>query len=394
MTADPRPRPLRVLLVTPDYPPAHGGIQSLLHQIATALPNASVRVLTPDAPGGAAFDAAARVHGEHVHVERVPVPGRASFARVLAFNLRGLLHLRGWTPDVVLGGHVATSPLAVAAARAHRVPLVLYAYGKEVQGRPWLAAWALRRSAAAVAISDFTRGQLLATVGGRAHPPVHVVHPGVAIPADTDQRDRERASSSAPFTLITLGRLRDWYKGHDIVLEALPRVLERIPDARWIVLGEGRRREALEARAAELGVAHAVRFLGSVTDAEKDAWLRQADAFVMPARYPKGEVAGEGFAIVYLEAAAWGVPSIAGNVGGPLEAVVDGVTGLLVDPESVEQVADAIIELGTKPDLAIELGQQAKSRAEEEFTWPRIAAQLEAVLRGVADDASRVGNRP
>ncbi|GAA1420974.1 glycosyltransferase family 4 protein [Agrococcus citreus] len=384
MTVGLRSRALRVLLVTPDYPPAHGGIQSLLHQIAAAMPHASVRVLTPDAPGGAAFDAAARVHGEHVHVERVPVPGRASFTRVLAFNLRGLLHLRGWTPDVVLGGHVSTSPLAVAAARAYRVPLVLYAYGKEVQGRPRLAAWALRRSAAAVAVSEYTRDQLLATVRGGAHPPVHVVHPGVAIPADPSPGER---ASGAPFTLITLGRLRDWYKGHDIVLEALPGVLARIPDTRWVVLGEGRRREALEARAAELGIQHAVRFLGSVTDAEKEAWLQQADAFVMPARYPRGEVAGEGFAIVYLEAAAWGVPSIAGNVGGPREAVVDGVTGLLVDPESVEQVVDAIIELGTKPGVARELGRQARARAEAAFTWPRVAAQLEAILRTACDDA-------
>lgn len=372
-------RELRVLLITPEYPPALGGIQSLLHEITAAMPRASVMVLTPDAPGGAAFDEAAGVHAE-----RVPIRGSTPLVRNLVFNLRALLRLPAWRPDVVLNGHVVTTPLAFAAARRHRVPLVVYAYGKEIQGRPRLAAWGLRHSAAAVAISEFTRGLLLETVRGRRHAPVHVVHPGVRIPEETPGKP-----GGGPFTLVTVGRLRDWYKGHDIVLEAMPRVLARLPDARWVVLGDGRRRAALEARAVELGVDHAVTFLGAVPDATKDAWLQQADVFVMPARYPKGEVAGEGFAIVYLEAASWGVPSIAGNVGGPREAVVDGVTGLLVDPESAEQVADAIIELGATPELARQLGAQARRRAEAEFTWAAVADELETILRDICGMRSK-----
>ncbi|WP_306232111.1 glycosyltransferase family 4 protein [Agrococcus beijingensis] len=368
-----------MLLITPEYPPSVGGIQSLLHEITTAMPRASVKVMTPDAPGGAAFDA-----GAGVRTDRVRVVGSSSIVRNLVFNARGLTRLHDGRPDVVLNGHVVTAPLAWAFARRHRVPLVTYGYGKEIQGRPGLARWALRRGAAAIAISEFTRGLLLETVRGGRHAPVHVVHPGVHVPASVPAR-----ADDGPFTLITVGRLRDWYKGHDIVLEALPRVLERLPGARWVVLGDGRRRAALEERAAKLGVAHAVRFLGAVSDADKQAWLQQADVFVMPARYPKGEVAGEGFAIVYLEAAAWGVPSIAGDVGGPREAVVDGVTGLLVDPESAEQVADAILALGLDPARARELGAQARERAERDFTWPHVAAQLEAILRAVCERSAR-----
>ncbi len=377
-------REIRVLLVTPEYPPTLGGIQSLLHEITSAMPRASVTVLTPDAPGGAAFDAAAGVRAE-----RVPVRGPTPLARNLAFNLRGLLRLPDWRPDVILNGHVVTTPLAFAASRRYGAPVVVYGYGKEIQGRPRLAAWALRHCAAAVAISQFTRGLLLETVRGRRHAPVHVVHPGVRIPADRAAETVHDDTDGGPFTLVTVGRLRDWYKGHDVILEALPRVLARLPETRWIVVGDGRRRAALEERAVELGVDHAVTFVGAVSDADKNAWLQRADVFVMPARYPKGEVAGEGFAIVYLEAAAWGVPSIAGNVGGPREAVVDGVTGLLVDPESAEQVADAIIQLGQAPERARELGAHARRRAEAEFTWDAVAGDLETILRDVCGKHSR-----
>ncbi|ERG65094.1 hypothetical protein L332_11670 [Agrococcus pavilionensis RW1] len=366
-----------MLLVTPDFPPGVGGVQSVMHRIAAAMPNADVTVLTPDAPGAAAFDRTASVR-----VRRVRVPAGPPKLRSAAFNARGLFAIRGLRPDVVLSGHIASSPLGIAAARLHRVPFVVYAHGKEVLGHPALAAWALRSSAGAVAVSRFTRGLLLETVGGRPHPPVHVIHPGVEIPPGPAPERLERAGR--PFTMVTVGRLRDRYKGHDVVLEALPRVLERLPDARWIVIGDGRQRAELEARAARLGVAHAVSFLGAVPDAEKDAKLREADVFVMPARYPAGEVAVEGFAIVYLEAAAWGVPAIAGDVGGPREAVVDGETSLLVDPESPERIAEAILSLAEDPARRRRLGDRARRRAAAEFTWEHVAGQLERLLRLVA----------
>lgn len=372
------PSALRVLLITPDFPPAFGGIQRLLHRITSAMPGSEVQVLTPDAPGARAFDI-----DSGVTVRRVPVGSSKPIVRNALFNARGVAALGSWKPDVILNGHVVTSPLATLAARRFRVPTVLYVYGKEIAGRPRLAAWGLRRSAAAVAVSEYTKSQLVAAANGREVPPVHVVHPGVDVPQKS-----ERASGDGPFTMLTVGRLRDWYKGHDVVLEAMPRVLERIPDARWIVLGDGRRRAALESRAAELGVAHAVQFRGAVDDAEKERWLADADAFVMPARYPRGEVAGEGFPVVYLEAAAWGLPAIAGNVGGPREAVLHRETGLLVDPESVAEIATALLDLGTNPAFARELGSRARERASSAFTWQSVAGELESLLRQVAGNAN------
>lgn len=362
---------LRVLLITPDFPPAFGGIQRLLHRITSAMPNAEVRVLTQAAAGSADFDESAGVL-----VRRAPVVGRRAMVRNAVFNLTGMTALGRWKPDVILNGHVVTSPLARAASLRFGAPSVLYVYGKEVAGRKGLAAWGMRHSAAAVAVSEYTKSQLVEAAGEKFAPAVHVVYPGVDIPSRS-----ARARTGDSVTMLTIGRLRDWYKGHDKVMEALPSVLERVPELRWVVLGEGRRRTELERRAAELGVAHAVNFRGAVDDSEKEHWLGVADAFVMPARYPRGEVAGEGFAMVYLEAAVWGVPSIAGNIGGPKEAVLDRETGLLVDPESVDDIASAIIELATDSKLAQTLGERARNRAENDFTWENVASKLETVLR-------------
>lgn len=184
--------------------------------------------------------------------------------------------------------------------------------------------------------------------------------------------------------MLTTARLRDWYKGHDVMVHAMEKVVRRVPDARWVVIGDGRLRPELEQRCADRGLAEAVTFLGSVDDATRDHWLGQAHVFAMPARYPEGEVGGEGFPVVYLEAAAWGLPTLAGNVGGPAEAVLDRQTGLLVNPESADEVADALSALLLDPSLAATYGVAARNRVLEEFTWESVAAQLESLLRDVA----------
>ena len=368
----PRTEKVRVLLITPDYPPAHGGIQRLLYRITNSMPNADVRVLTPSQKD-AGLDPA-----EGNLVTRVRVPFHQPILRNSAFNALGLLELGKWHPDVILNGHVVTSFLAVAAARKFRVPLVMYVYGKEVVGRSRTAAWGLRRSSACVAVSQFTRKQLLDASNGRHDAAIYVVHPGVDLPLR--QEDRQKASRP---TLLTIGRLRDSYKGHDVVLEAMPEVLRQVPNAQWIVVGEGKLRQSLKREAIDRGLGDAVHFVGAVDDSEKDRWLAQSHVFVMPARYPPDEIAGEGFPVVYLEAAAWSLPAVAGKDGGPAEAVMDGVTGILVDPRSPQEVAAAVTRLLLDTSLAERLGTQAAMRAKSSFTWNDVGGELEAVLRSV-----------
>jgi phosphatidylinositol alpha-1,6-mannosyltransferase len=126
-----------------------------------------------------------------------------------------------------------------------------------------------------------------------------------------------------------------------------------------------------------------VRFLGELPDAARDRWLRSARVFAMPSRLPGAGSAGEGFGIVYLEAGAHGVPVVAGDVGGAVDAVAHGSTGLLVDPTDPLAVADAIVSLLQDPARAAEFGDAGRTRARE-FEWDRIGARVHALLSDLA----------
>ena len=126
---------------------------------------------------------------------------------------------------------------------------------------------------------------------------------------------RWTSGATGPPTLLTVARLEDEYKGHDVVLRALTAIRERVPDVTWVVVGEGSLRPRLEGLAAKYGVEEQVRFLGDLSDEERDRWYRSAHVFVMPSRLPP-DGGGEGFGIVYLEAAAHGLPGRGGRRGG------------------------------------------------------------------------------
>jgi phosphatidyl-myo-inositol dimannoside synthase len=244
---------MRVLLITPDYPPDHGGIQRLLHMITTSMSgDTETRVLTMSTRSSGEFDASARQSIKRLHrTTRVPS------LQNLIFNALAVLQTPSWRPDVILNGHVVTAPAATLLSRRFRCPVVLYCYGKEVQGRPRLAKWALTRSSGGVAVAEFTRDQLRQACGGTLARPVDVVHPGVDVPTAP-----RRKTDSRP-TVVTTGRLRDWYKGHDVMLDAIASLRADIGDVHWVVIGDGRLREELEGRSRRLGLEANVTFLGA-----------------------------------------------------------------------------------------------------------------------------------
>jgi phosphatidyl-myo-inositol dimannoside synthase len=263
------------------------------------------------------------------------------------------------------------SPAAAAIRLALGARTVQYFHANEIGGKPRLAAFATRRADVAVAVSAYTAGLIAAT--GAQPAELALIPPGVELPGDATPERAERP------TLLTIARLRDSYKGHDVLIRALALVRAKVPDAELVVIGDGPLRGELERLAEGVGVADAVRFLGTVSDEQRDRWLRRADVFAMPSRLPSDGLAGEGFGIVYLEAAAYGKPVVAGNVAGALDAVADGESGLLVDPTDPQAVADALSALLLDRELAARLGRAGAERAKG-FAWPLIAARLEAVL--------------
>lgn len=363
----------RVLVLTPDFPPAAGGIQLLVGRLVQHSTRLRPRVLTVDAAGAGAFDDA-----NGLDVRRVRRVGgqRLTMGRL---NVSAVAQALGFRPAAVLSAHIVTAPAAAVIGRVLRVPVIQYLYAEELGARPALATFAVRRADAAIAVSRYTRELALAAGGDPGS--VHIIPPGVDLPQEHhgDQR-------AARPTLLTVARLSERYKGHDVVLRALPLIRARVPDVEWVVIGDGPLRRRLQRAADEQGLQRAVRFIGTASDAERDRWLDLAHVFIMPSRVPAGGFAGEGFGIVYLEAGAHGLPVLAGNQGGALDAVRDGVTGALVDPTNHVALADAASDLLLDPDRARALGA-AGARHARGFAWPVMARRVEDLVLRLINSA-------
>ncbi len=330
----------KVLYLFPQLALSHGGIQAVnedtLRALVRAWPSASHRVLLylnrtpPLRPGGADGDVRALPCG---------LPSRR-LAR-LRFAAVFVRALAARCPDLVVVGHVDLAPLAWLAQRALRVPYVVWAYGIDVWGlRAGLRAASLRHADRVVAISRYTAREVAALDAGLARRTV-IVPPTVADrfrPGGGEELRRCLGLADAR-VLLTVGRLSaaERYKGIDTVLRALPRVLARAPDVRYVVAGDGDDLPRLRALAGRLGVSDATVFAGAPPDGDMPDYYNACDLFVMPSRR-------EGFGIVFAEALACGKPVLAADAGGAPDAVLDGGLGRLVDPGDADGTARAVLD--------------------------------------------------
>jgi phosphatidyl-myo-inositol dimannoside synthase len=363
------PVELDLLVLTPDFLPPTGGIQRLLGGLLRNVEHLHGRVVTL----GGRSSRQPPVDGFEVQ----PVwRFRNQHAAVTMLNLAGVVAGATRVPDVILSGHIVTSPAAALLRRILRRPVVQYFYATEITARPKLARFAAAQAEACIAISAHTCE--LAIASGIPSGSIQVIPPGldgVSSPSGTSRFDRP--------TVITVSRLAERYKGHDVMLRALPLVRAKVPEVEWLVVGDGPLRAYLESLTRRLGLEGSVRFLGEVSDATRADLLNRAHVFSMPSRLERNGLGGEGFGLAYLEASQRGVPIVAGNVGGALDAVDDGVTGLLVDPTNHLAVADAVSALITDRELAERLGRSGIEHARA-FAWPRIARRVEELLFEVA----------
>jgi phosphatidylinositol alpha-1,6-mannosyltransferase len=195
---------------------------------------------------------------------------------------------------------------------------------------------------------------------------------------------RDRFGLRGKKVIVTVSRLVE-RKGQDKVIEAMPGILDAVPDAVYLVVGDGPDRARLHSLASRLGVDNRVIFVGSVPYDEAPAFYSAADVFAMPNREMPGDF--EGFGIVFLEANARGLPVIGGRSGGAQNAVADGFSGYLVNPTDVDDVARRLIELLRDPELAQRLGENGRSRVKAEFSWDRAAAEVRATVAETAADS-------
>lgn len=358
----------RVLVLAPDFPPAFGGIQLLVHRVVSYWQDLQALILTT-AEGSEGADPGLAASVRRVNTSYT----RSRPGKVALLSARAITEARRFRPQVVLSSHIVMSPAAWAIARLTGAPYIQYLHGREVTSRPRLADFALRHSAAAIAVSDYT-ASLVASGLGRTR--MHRIPPGVDAPGP-----RRQDQSPQP-VILTVSRMSEPSKGHDVMLRALPLVRARLPQVQWVVIGDGPLRPRYERMALAFGVSDQVRFVGALQDDKRDAWFDAAHLFAMPSRL-SSTGGGEGFGIVYLEAAAHSLPVVAGNVGGALEAVIDGVTGLLVDPTDHLAVAEAITDLLLDRERAQALGRAGAGRVPD-FSWPAVSKRVEQIVMEVA----------
>ena len=289
--------------------------------------------------------------------------------------------------DVLLAGHLNALPPLFAATPPP--PKAVMVYGSELWARRTRLLTRLlgRRVDRAMAISRFTAREA-ARAGVRPNrivvTPCGATEPGAPERAlqTVEALGLVRDGRAVPF-FLTVSRLDEPHKGHDVFLRALPALRERHPDLEYVIAGQGALESELSLLADRLGVGQAVRMLGSIDEATKGALLSACRAFVMVSRESRVPALFEGFGIAYLEAALAGRPSLAGASGGVADAVVHEETGLLIDPLSVSAITAAAMRLLDDPQLADSLGERARVRAQRDFTWDAAIGRMERCLESM-----------
>ncbi|MEU0152240.1 MULTISPECIES: glycosyltransferase family 4 protein [Micromonospora] len=372
----------RTLLITNDFPPRPGGIQSFVHNLAVRQPPGSVVVYASSWRGAAKFDADQpfEVVRERTKV-LLPTPLVARRAARLA---------RAYDCDTVWFG--AAAPLGLLAAglrrRAGIRRAVALTHGHEA-GWATLpgARSALRRIGRGVDVTtylgEYTRVRLARVLDGvtelrRLAPGVDVdtYHPGV-----DGERVRLRLGLADRPVVVCVSRLVP-RKGQDMLIRAMPEIRRRVPDAALLVVGGGPYRATLQKLARQTGVERDVVFTGSVPSAELPAHYAAGDVYAMPCRTRNRGLDVEGLGIVYLEASATGLPVVAGDSGGAPDAVREGETGYVVRGRDVAQLTDRVATLLADRDLARQFGAAGRAWVEREWRWETQAERMAALLAG------------
>ena len=364
----------RHVLVTNDYPPKVGGIQNYLWELWRRLPPDRFCVLTRPHPGSGAFDAA-----EAYPIVRSAASFLLPVPRVLA-EIRGLVASTG-AELVVFDPAV---PVGALGPRLE-VPYGVVLHGAEVTvpARLPLAATALRRTLAGAEVV-IAASRYAASEARRLCPDMaaeHYVPPGVDVarfvPLSGERRQAARGRlgvAEGESLVLSVSRLVP-RKGMDRLIEAVARLAPARPGLRLCIAGEGRDKPRLERLVRRTGAP--ARLLGRVGEGELADLYGAADVFAMLCRKRWFGLEQEGFGIVFLEAAAAGVAQVAGESGGAAEAVEHGASGLVVaDPGDVAGVAGALATLVDDPDHRRRLGSAARHRAEEQFSYDRLAGNL------------------
>jgi len=374
----------KTLIVTNDFPPRAGGIQSFVHNMALRMAPTQVVVYAStwrDGTEVARFDAEQPFPVVRDRTKMmVPTP------RVTR-RAADLLREHGCS-SVWFGAAAPLALMAPALRKAGARRLVGTTHGHE-------AAWAqlpasrqlLRRigegTDTLTYLGEYTRSRIASALTADAAARMVQLPPGVDEktfhPGSGGTVLRAELGLADRPVVVCVSRLVP-RKGQDTLILAMPRILREFPDTALLIVGDGPYRGELEKLAERTGVAAAVRFTGAVPFSALPAHFGAGDVFAMPCRTRRGGLDVEGLGIVYLEASATGLPVVAGDSGGAPDAVLDGETGWVVRGGSPDQAAERVLTLLRDPELRRTMGRRGRRWVEEDWRWDLLASRLQSLL--------------
>lgn len=340
---------MKIAVITMDFPPSIGGVQIYLYEIASRLGRYYDLTVVTSVIAPPSAEEPFRRH---------PISSSSPLKFIGA--------LRTLRPDRVILGHAHPRLLLPAATIAWRSYLTI-THGNDflAMQNHWhtpLSNWLLAASHPLITTSKFN-AERLRCLGFSAK---EILPPGT----DPSRFHPAIAPEAHPPTLLTVSRLVP-LKGIDQIIKILPALLKEFPDLVYAIVGEGPDRHRLQALTDQYQVSRSVKFLNQVSyfDHKLPQIYRFADIFVMPAQE-------EGFGIVYLEASASGLPIVASRSGGAADAVRDGETGFLVEPDNPSEITDALLRLLRDPVLRQKMGRTGRHFVETERTWNHTAERI------------------
>jgi phosphatidyl-myo-inositol dimannoside synthase len=374
----------RTLIVTNDFPPRQGGIQSFVYELARRLDPDRLTVYAPKWDGDAAFDAA-----QPFEVVRHPTSlmiGGPSVRR------RAAELVRSRKAEAVIFGASAPLGLITPALRPAGVRrAIAITHGHEAGwAAPPVARQALRqigeRTDVMTYLGEYFRVRVASALTPAAAARMARLHPGVD--AGTFRPDpaarrliRDRYGLGERPVVVCVSRLVA-RKGQDTLLRAWPAVLRQVPEASLLIVGSGPDAAKLRELAERTGVTASVRFTGSVPQDELPAHYAAGDVFSMPCRTRRGGLDVEGLGIVYLEASATGLPVVGGDSGGAPDAIAEGETGYVVGGRDVAALAGRLVTLLSDPVSARAMGDKGRAWVERDWNWDLAATRLRALIDG------------
>ncbi|MEJ5915440.1 glycosyltransferase family 4 protein [Pseudokineococcus sp. 1T1Z-3] len=371
----------RTLVVTNDYPPRTGGIETFVAAVVARLPPEDVVVHTARQDGDAAYDAA-RPHAVVRDPARLLVPTPAVTRRVAATA-------RAHGCDRVWFG--AAAPLALMAPALRRAGVrrvVATTHGHEVW---WSTLPGTRRALRAIgdrvdvltALGPWCASRIARPLSCEGRARLRRLVPGVDADVFSPAADGDAVRAAHGLTgrpvVVCVSRVVA-RKGQDTLVRAWPAVRARVPGAALLVVGDGPGRRRVERLARRLGVERDVVLAGRVPWADTPSHHAAGDVFAVPTRTRLLGLEPEALGICYLEAAATGLPVVVGRSGGAPDAVLDGRSGVVVDGRDVGAVADAVAELLADRDRARALGAAGRQWVTATWSWPEQVERLARLL--------------